>query len=128
MYVHFDKESLAKNVYAGKGETCIEGPDQPSPDFPTPLQICTLHLICVHIQCMGISTNHNSLGYEQPSRPRCRTITQCVGRVSANARPLQLRWGDRECGCFTHACICACIYLGSSLYVYTGSNEYSPSS
>ena len=33
----------------------------------------------------------NSLGCEQPSRPRCRTITQCAGRVSANARPLQLR-------------------------------------
>ena len=45
--------------------------------------------------------NHNSLGCEQPSRPRCRTITQCAGRVSANARPLQLCWGDRECGCFT---------------------------
>ena len=50
---------------------------------------------------MRISTNHNSLVCEQPSRPRCRTITQCSGRISANARPLQLRWGDRECGCFT---------------------------
>ena len=55
---------------------------------------------------MRISTNHNSLGCEQPSRPRCRTITQCAGCVSANARPLQLRWGDRECGCFTS---CTCI-------------------
>ena len=25
-------------------------------------------------------TNHNSLGCEQPSRPRCRTITQCMHR------------------------------------------------
>ena len=50
---------------------------------------------------MRISMNHNSLGCKQPSRPRCRTITQCAGHVSANARPLQLRWGDRECGCFT---------------------------
>ena len=57
-----------------------------------------------HVQCtcsagyMRISMNHNSLGCEQPSRPGCRTITQCAGRVSANAR---LRWGDQECGCFT---------------------------
>ena len=50
---------------------------------------------------MRISTNHNSLSCEQPSRPRCRTITQCAGHISANARPLQLCWGDRECGCFT---------------------------
>ena len=32
---------------------------------------------CISI-CMRISTNHNSLGYEQPSRPRCRTITTHV--------------------------------------------------
>ena len=50
---------------------------------------------------MRISTNHSSLGCEQPSRPRCRTITHCAGCVSANARPLQLCWGDRECGCLT---------------------------
>ena len=37
----------------------------------------------------------------RPSRPRCRTITQCAGCVSANTRPLKLHWGDRECGCFT---------------------------
>ena len=55
------------------------------------------------VSSMRISTNHNSLGCEQPSRPRRRTITQCTGRVSANARPLQLRGGDRECGCLRHA-------------------------
>ena len=26
----------------------------------------------------GISENHNSLGCEQPSRPRCKTITHCT--------------------------------------------------
>ena len=52
---------------------------------------------CIHAS-MRISTNHNSLGCEQPSRPRC---SQCAGRISANARPPQLHWGDRECGCFT---------------------------
>ena len=33
------------------------------------------------------------------------TVTQCTGCVSANARPDQLRWGDRECG---HHMSCAC--------------------
>ena len=61
--------------------------------------LCEKHTLFPQIY-MRISTNHNSLGCEQPSRPRCRIITQCAGRVSANARPLQLRWGDRECGCF----------------------------
>ena len=65
------------------------------------MAVTTIHVddITVLTTCMRISTNHNSLGCEQPSRPRCRLITQCAGRVSANARPLQLRWGDRECGC-----------------------------
>ena len=27
-----------------------------------------------------------------------RKVTHCAGRVSANARPHQLRWGDREVG------------------------------
>ena len=45
--------------------------------------ICTcfntnLHIgTCIYTY-MRISTNHNSLGCEQPSRPRCRTITQCA--------------------------------------------------
>ena len=63
--------------------------------------------------------NHNSLGCEQLSRPRCRTITQCAGRVSANTRPLQLRWGDWECGCFTLSMNAGdCVVCMSSLYAY----------
>ena len=27
-----------------------------------------------------------------------RKVTHCAGRVSANTRPHQLRWGDREMG------------------------------
>ena len=27
-----------------------------------------------------------------------RKVTHCAGRVSANTRPHQLRWGDRETG------------------------------
>ena len=50
---------------------------------------------------MRISTNNNFLGCEQPSKRICKIITQYPGHVSANARPLQLRWGDRECGLFT---------------------------
>ena len=34
--------------------------------------------IYTHYMYMKISENHNSLGYEQPSRPRCKTITQCT--------------------------------------------------
>ena len=64
--------------------------------------VSDMYIVHVHVSVyMRISMNHNSLGCEQPSRPRCRTITQCAGHVSANARPLQLCWGDRECGCFT---------------------------
>ena len=63
-----------------------------------------VHLhVSIILLYMRISTNHNSLGCEQPSRRRCRTITQCTGRVSANARPLQLRWGDRNVGVLRHA-------------------------
>ena len=51
---------------------------------------------CIHMY-RRISKNHNSLGCEQASRPRCKTITQCAGRVSANSRPHQLCWGDRVC-------------------------------
>ena len=83
---------------------------------------CTCTCVYVLYMYMGISMNHNSLGCEQPSRPRSRTIIQCAGRVSANVRPLQLCWGDRECrrfmpctyntdGCFRfvleYACTCA---------------------
>ena len=41
--------------------------------------------------------NHNSLGCELP----LGLVTHCAGRISANARPHQLCWGDRECGYYT---------------------------
>ena len=82
-----------------------ENSQGPTPSFcKTPVHTTfILHILSVHSTSLypRISTNHNSLGCKQPSRPRCRTITQRAGCVSANARPLQLRWGDQECGCFT---------------------------
>ena len=60
----------------------------------------------VLIVYLRISTNHNSLGCEQPSRPRCRTIIQCAGRFSANARPLQLPWGVHCTYIHVHVLLC----------------------
>ena len=43
---------------------------------------------------------------------RYQTVTRCVGCVSPNTRPHQLRWGDRECGYYTsYACTCTYMYL-----------------
>ena len=32
-------------------------------------------------------------------------VTHCAGRVSANTRPHQLRWGDREMGTAIISCV-----------------------
>ena len=32
-------------------------------------------------------------------------VTRCAGRVSANTRPHQLRWGDREMGTAIISCV-----------------------
>ena len=48
------------------------------------------------------STNHISL--IKQAWMLCK-VTHCAGRVSANARPHQLRWGDREMGTAIISCV-----------------------
>ena len=43
-------------------------------------------------------------------------VTQCAGRVSANTRRHQLRWGDREWA--YHMSCTSCAYMYNHVYVY----------
>ena len=59
--------------------------------------------LCLYSVVMRISKNHNSLGCEQPLGLDVNQSPDV--RVSANARPHQLRWGDWECGGYL-SCTC----------------------
>ena len=49
-------------------------------------------------------------------------VTHCAGRVSANTRPHQLRWGDREMGTYVYDSKCSSMHVYdskcSSMHVY----------
>ena len=65
-------------------------------DTPALKWLC--HLIIrqsSHWHCMNTSTN--CISFIKQAYMLCK-VTHCAGHVSANTRPHQLRWGDREMG------------------------------
>ena len=61
----------------------------------------------VHVHETQLIEKHNPLviGCKWLSGLVVNIVTQCAGRISANARPHQLRRGDRECGYYM-PCTC----------------------
>ena len=53
-----------------------------------------------------------------------RKVTHCAGRVSANTRPHQLRWGDREMGTAIYMSADGAMYSTSQIKVYIPFSNY----
>ena len=56
-----------------------------------------------------------------------RKVTHCAGRVSANTRPHQLRWGDREMGTAISCTKCSQVAGLIQKLVETPRNSKAPS-
>ena len=78
------------------------------PPMATVIPYCVIHENIRELQLPRLQT---------ALRPRCQPVTHCAGCISANTRPHQLYWSDRECWSYM-SCTCN-RWLDLDLHRYT---------